>query len=263
MFSRTLIFSLALVLILATGALILAPNQVAAAEPVEVQLKGHNEPLTGFLRQISDSRFLLQGDEVYHEFPGDQIVTVNGKDEIPGSVLGSGRLIFSSFYEKILPDGDVEVYSHNEITHGGSRILTGTDWGAAAWEEEQIRSMEVYDSFSNKLPVTIVPRDDGTFGVEVDFVVPVAPRESLGLTLKTIRKGGARLEGDTWKYTFNVQFNEDRYLTRKIELPAGAEIQEAYSGCQGVDLEGRTILLSQRYYPAATADPLTITYKLR
>jgi len=261
MFYRTLIFNLALVFMLITGALILTANQ-AAAEPVEVQLKGHNEPLTGFLRQISDSRFLLQGDNVYHEFPGDQIVTINGEDDLPGSVLGSGRLIFSSFYEKILPDGDVEVWSHNEITNNLSWILTGTDWGAAAWEEEQVRTMKVYDNFSNELPVTIVPRDDGTFGVEVDFVVPVAPRESLGLTLKVIRKGAARLEGDTWKYTFNVDFNEDRYITRKIELPMGTEIQEIYSGCRRVKMEGRMILLSQRYYPAATADPLTVAYKL-
>jgi hypothetical protein len=241
---------------------ILGAGQVMAAEPVEVQLKGHGEPLTGYLRQISDSRFLLQGDNVYHEFPGNQIVTVNGMDDIPESVRGSGRLIFSSFYEKILPDGDVEVWSHNEITNNGAKILTGTDWGAAAWEEDEIRTMEVYDTFSNKLPVTIIPRGDGTFRVEVDFLVPVAPRESLGLTVKIIRKGAARLDGDTWKYTFNVDFNEDRYLTRKIELPVGAEIVKAYSGCQGVEVEARTILLSQRYYPAATADPLTVAYKL-
>jgi hypothetical protein len=256
MFYHTLIGKLVLVMVL------MASQAVAGADPVEVLLKGHDEPLTGFLRQISDSRFLLQGDNVYHEFPGDQILTVNGKDDIPGSVQGSGGLIFTSFYERIQPDGDVEAWSHNEITNDLSWAITGTDWGAAAWEEEQIRTMEVYDTFANKLPVTIVSNADGTFKVKVDFLVPVAPRESLGLTLKVIRKGAARQEGDIWKYTFNVDFNEDRYLTRKIELPAGAEIQETYSFCHEVKLAGLTILLSQRYYPANTNDPLTVVYKL-
>lgn len=237
--------------------------QAIAAEPVEVQLKGHDTSLTGYLRQISDARFLLQGDNVYHEFPGNQIVTVNGKETIPSSVNGTGRLIFSSFYEKVLSNGDVEVWSHNDITNDGSSILTGTDWGAAAWEEEQIRTMEVYDSFGNKLPVAISPRSNGTFKVEVFFLVPVAPRESLGLTLKNIRKGAARLEDGAWHYTFNVDFNEDRYLSRKIELPAEAEIQEVYFGCRGIELVGKTILLSQRYYPANTEDPLTVSYTLR
>jgi len=251
MFHRTLISCLALMLM--TG--------LAGADTVEVMLKGHDEPLTGFLRQISDARFLLQGDNVYHEFPGNQIVTVDGKEGIPKSAQGDGRLIFSSFYEKILPDGNVEAWSHNQITNDGIKILTGTDWGAAAWEEEQIRSMEVYDTFQNRLPVRIVPKKGGTFRVEVDFIVPVAPRESLGLTLKTIRKGAARPKGDAWSYTFNVGFNEDRYLTRKIELPPGAEIQETYAGSRPVEIQGRQIILSQRYYPAGTTDPLRVIYK--
>ena len=150
----------------------------------------------------------------------------------------------------------------NEITNDKAWAVTGTDWGAAAWEEDQLRTIEVYDAFSNKLPVTIFPEDDGSFRVEVDFLVPVAPRESLGLTLKIIRKGAARLEDGVWKYTYNVDFNEDRYLTRKIELPAGANIQDVYAGCRRVKMENRIILLSQRYYPAATADPLTVEYRL-
>ncbi len=255
MFHRNSIFQMVLFLVLAA-------SQAGAIEPVEILLKGHDETLTGYLRQISDSRFLMQGDKVYHEFPGDQIVTVNGKKDIPEGVHGTGRLIFTSFYEKILPDGDVEVWSHNEVTNDLSWPLTGTDWGAAAWEEEQIRTMEVFDSYSNQLPVTIVPVGDGTFRVEVDFLVPVAPRESLGLTLKVIRKGAARLDGEVWRYTFNVDFNEDRYLTRKIELPFGAEIQEAYSGCRKIKVEKRNILWSQRYYPANTVDPLTVEYTL-
>jgi hypothetical protein len=98
--------------------------------------------------------------------------------------------------------------------------------------------------------------------VEVDFLVPVAPHESLNLTIRTVREGAVRREGDGWIYTFNVDFAEDRYLTRKIELPFGAEITEAYLGCRRVEVEGRQVLISQRYYPAGTRDPLTIGYRL-
>ncbi len=235
---------------------------IVAAEPVSVLLQGHDEPLDGYLRRISEARYLLQGENYYYGFPESQLVTVDGQRGIPESVDGSGRLIFTSFYEKVLPDGDVEVWSHNEITNDSAITLTGTDWGAAAWEEEQLRSMKVYDAYNNELPVRIVPKRDGTFRVEVDFVVPVAMKESLGLTLRTIRTGHAKQVNGIWSYTFNVGFNEDRYLTRKIELPRGAELVEAYRGCRPVDIEGRVILLSQRYFPADTIEPLTVTWKM-
>lgn len=251
-------------LLLGGGLLLTAAAWTAApaAEPVEVLLEGHDQSIFGYLRKISESRYLLQGDDVYHDFPGDQIVTVDGQDEIPASVDGSGRLIFTSFYEKVLANGDVEVWSHNEVANQSAKFLTGTDWGAAAWEKEQLGTLEVYDNFSNRLPLRVTPREDGGFRVEVDFLVPVAPRESLGLTLKTVRRGEARREGDVWSYTFNLGFNEDRYLTRKIELPAGAEVIASYRGAWPVESGGRRFLISQRYYPALTEDPLTVTYKL-
>jgi len=247
---------------LATAVAVLAAVPVAAVEPVSVLLAGHDQPLTGYLRQISDARFLLQGERFYHEFPGDQIVTVDGEAQVPASVRGSGRLIFTSFREKVLPDGDVEVWSHNEIVNRGATILTGTEWEATAWEEQQIRAMHVYDIYGNDLPVTILLRPDGSFRVQVDFVVPVAPRESLNLTLRTVRPGAALREGDVWRYTFDVDFAEDRYLTRKIELPPGASVVEAYAGCRGIELGDRMVLLSQRYFPAGVCEPLTIRYSL-
>lgn len=231
-----------------------------AGEEVEILLKGHDDPLIGHLRQISHARYLLQGPNFYYEFPGNQIVTVNGGTDVPESARGSGRLIFSSFYEKVLPDGDVEIWSHNQITNDGIEVLTGTDWGAAAREADALKTLEVYDTFGNRLPVTITPKDDGTFLVGVDFIVPVAPKESLGLALKIVRKGAAQRSNGAWQYTFNVDFAEDRYLTRKIELPAGTSIEYLFDGCRKLVIGGRTFLLCQRYYPAGTADPQTVRY---
>ena len=40
----------------------------ATAAPVTVVLEGHDQPVTGYLRSISASRFLLQGEDDYLEF---------------------------------------------------------------------------------------------------------------------------------------------------------------------------------------------------
>ena len=257
MLNRKSILSLLPVLILFAIA-----DSAAAVEPVEVRLEGHDQPVRGFLRQISDARYLLQGTDVYYELTADQIVSVDGNQTIPRSVRGSGRLVFSSFYEKLLPDGSVEFWDYTEATNDGSTFWTGTSWGAAAHEADEARHMTSYDVYGNELPMRLVPRDDGGFRVEVDFLVPVAPGERTGLIVKVLRKGAVRHEGDTWSYTYNGDFAEDRHLTRKIELPAGAELIDTYTGSRRVELGDRIILVSQRYYPAHTKDPVTVTFRL-
>ena len=243
--------------------LLLAPVlRAAAVEPVSVLLKGHDEPIEGYLREVSHARYLLQGENVYYSFPADQIVTVDGRSEIPASARGSGRLIRSTLYEKLLPDGDVEVWSRSEITNDSAIYLEGTDWGATAREKDDLETLEVYDNFANRLPVAVVPRGDGGFRVEVTFLVPVAPGESLGLSVRKIRKGAAKREGGAWSYTFMLDFAEDRYLTRKIELPQGAREVEAYRGCWPFEIEGRQLLVSQHYYPAHTREPLVVRWTM-
>jgi len=233
-----------------------------ATEPVTVQLSGIDHPLVGHLRQINDSRFLLQGEKQYYEFSGDQILTVDGRDEVPDSVRGTGRLIASSFYEKILPGGDVEVWSRNDVVNDTPRMLTSTSWGVADWELEQTQEKEIYDAYGNRLNLQVVPGVDGKHQAVVEFLVPVAPTETMGLVVKTLKRGASAIDGDTWRYTFNVDFSEDRTFLRKIELPNGATIRATYAGCRSLVHGGKVFLLSQRYYPANTVDPLTIEYTL-
>lgn len=242
--------------------LLLTAVQAAAIEPVSVLLKGHDEPIEGYLREVSHARYLLQGENVYYAFPADQIVTVDGGKQIPESAQGSGRLIYSTLYEKLLPGGDVEIWSRNEIRNDSALYLEGTDWGGAAWEKQELQTLEVYDNFAQRLPVQVIPRGDGSFRVEVTFLVPVAPGESMGLSVRKIRRGAAKLEDGQWTYTFNLDFNEDRYLTRKIELPHGAQDVHPYLGCWRFDEEDRLLLISQHYYPAHTREPLTVTWKM-
>lgn len=51
-------------------------------------------------------------------------------------------------------------------------------------------------------------------------------------------------------------------LTRKIELPHGARVVEAYRGCRPFDVEGRPLLISQHYYPAHTREPLVVRWTM-
>lgn len=233
-----------------------------SVEPVSILLKGHDEPLEGYLREISPERYLLQGENYYHSFPADQIVSVNGGHKIPDSARGSGRLIFTTLYEKLLPGGDVEIWSRNEIANDSAVFLEGTDWGAAAWEKQELETLEVYDNYANRLPVRVIPKGDGSFRIDVTFLVPVAPGESMGLSIRRVRRGAAKLEDGTWTYTFNLDFNEDRYLTRKVELPYGAEVITPYRGCWRFEIEDRMMLISQHYYPAHTREPLTVSWKM-
>lgn len=251
---KTILIPIAILTILAGAA--------AAAEPVTIVIEGHGTPLTGFLRNISDSRFLLQADDAYYEFTRSQIVSVDGTDDIPLSAYGKKPLVRSTFYEVVRPDGDVEVNYHLEFTNRSSGFLKSTAWGVGGHETELYESMVAHDGWGNELEVEVEGHGDHRRAV-LHFAVPVAPGETSVFALRIIREGAAKRDGDAWSYTFNVDFPEDRYFYRKVALPAGAELLETYRGSRDLEVDGRSLLVSQRYYPAGTVDPLTVRYRLR
>lgn len=236
-----------------------------AAETVSVLLDGHAEPIEGSLRQMTESRFFLQSDgpesTVTYEIGRSRILSVDGKDEIPESALGSTGLGDFSTFEKILPDGDVEVWSrHSSSTTRGP--MTHVRYGAQERELPRIRESEVYDRFGNRLDIEIEPRADGLYTITIPLAVPIGPREELSLTHKTIRRGAAVKEGDVWSYTWNTDFPEDRIYTRKVQLPEGAEFVEAsHHARPWSDVEPKTIYW-RRYCPRLTDDLMTVKYRL-
>ncbi|MCP4573585.1 MAG: hypothetical protein GY838_14600 [bacterium] len=250
---KTIPVALVLLVALATTA--------PAAEPVTVVIEGHGSPLKGFLRSISDSRFLLQSEDAYYEFTRGQILSVDGSDAIPTAAYGERPLIWSSYYEVVGPGGEVEVHHQLEFTNRSSRFVTSTSWGVGDEEEEMHASMAAHDGWGNELEIE-VRTDGGRRQAVLRFAVPVAPGETSTFALSFVRRGAARRDGDIWSYTFNVDFPEDRYFIRKVALPAGAELVETYSGSRELEVGGRSLLVSQRYYPARTVDPLTVRYRL-
>ncbi len=233
-----------------------------AAETVQVVLKGQIEPITGYLREVSQSRFMLQSEGKFYQFGADELVSVDG-NKLPDAMdLSQGRLIEVFMYEKILPNGDVEVWSNLDVENTGLGLIDSVEWGAAEWEVENGYSYGIYDQFGTSLPVDISPRDNGTFRISVQLPVPVAPMETVRLNLKTIRRQVAQETGDQgWTYKFNVDFPEDRFFVRKIEFPAGSEV-EVPSGWWHNEVDGRIFLHSYFYYPAHTVVPQVINYRL-
>ncbi len=237
-------------------------DRAQAAKEVEVMLKGQAGPITGFLREISQSRFMLQGGDQFYEFGADELLTVNGQKTPSDKDLGEGRLIYTTLYEKIMPNGDVEIWSNLDVDNSGSTLITSIDWGAGEKELEEMRTVEIVDQFGNQLPVTISPRSAGGYKVEVRLLVPVVPMESTSMRMKTVRPGAAKqLDSGRWSYTFNCDFPEDRFFVRKVEFPAGSGIVVP-RGWRLNELDGRVFLYSHFYYPAHTVVPQVIEYQL-
>ncbi|MEZ4387053.1 MAG: hypothetical protein R3D98_05665 [Candidatus Krumholzibacteriia bacterium] len=237
-----------------------------AADPVSVLLKGHDQPLTGWLRQVSDSHFFLQGrgdgNEYTYEFPGNQIVSVDGEAGIPASVAGDGRLIEYDTYEVIRPDGDVEFWSQSGFQNGAN-VLTELKFGAREDELPRFHAMEAFDKFGNRLEHRLEPRGDGFYYVVVTLAVPAGYRETVVLSLKTVHSGSAVKGADgTWSYTFNPDFPEDRVFNRKVRLPEGATLVDTTpSAAPWPGIQPPT-LFWRRYYPKNTVEPMVITYRL-
>ncbi|MBU8870393.1 MAG: hypothetical protein KOO60_05935 [Gemmatimonadales bacterium] len=240
----------------------LVAGPVLAAKPVEVVLKGQIEPITGYLREISQSRFILQSDGQFYQFNAEELVSVNGNKSPDRNDLGEGRLIQTSLYEKIRPNGEVEIWTNLDVENTGSDLIESVNWGATEWEMESGNSYDIRDQFGNQLPVDISPGDNGLYRISVQLPVPVAPMETVRLNLKTIRKEAAKSSGDqSWSYTYNVDFPEDRFFVRKIEFPAGTEV-DVPVGWWLNEAGGRIFLHSYFYYPAHTVAPQVIEYRL-
>lgn len=237
-------------------------DRAQAAKEVEVMLKGQAGPITGYLREISESRFILQGDQQFYEFGANELLTVNGQKTPSDQDLGEGRLVYTTLYEKILPNGDVEIWSNLDVDNSGSTLITSIDWGAGEKELEEMRTIEIVDQFGNLLPVNISPRSTGGYKVEVSLLVPVVPMERTSMRMKTLRSRSAKpLDSGRWSYTFNCDFPEDRFFVRKVEFPAGSEIVVP-QGWSLNELDGRVFLHSHFYFPAHTVVPQVIEYQL-
>jgi hypothetical protein len=237
-------------------------QDVFAAQKVEVLLKGQAQPISGYLREVSQTSYILQGPDQFFEFGAEELISVNGKKAPSKKDLGQGRLVYVTHYEKILPSGDVETWFTLDINNTGTKLINSLDWGAAEWELEETRNQKVRDQFGNELATTVTPRESGIYKVEVLLPVPVVPMEHVSLNVMRLRKAAAKpTDSGNWRYTFNCDFPEDRFFVRKVEFPAGTEVMVP-QGWRLNELDGRILLHSHFYYPANLVVPQVIEYRL-
>jgi len=245
--------------------LLVLVHGAVAAEKYSVLLTGHDEPIVGYLRQVSESRYFLQSDGlqgcVTYDIPRSSIASVDGQESIPEGVQGTSRLIDYSTLEIIRPDGDVEVWS-NTVVKTKLGPVTEVTFNAKPEELPRYREMEAFDQYGNRLDVNIAPGRDDLFQITIPLAVPAGHKEDVVLTLKTVRHQAAVLEDGVWTYTRNTQFPEDRLYVRKVRLPSGATfISASHYARPWRDVEPQTIYW-RRYCPARTDDLMTVTYRL-
>ncbi|MCP4547976.1 MAG: hypothetical protein GY835_16045 [bacterium] len=247
-----------------------AGSRKAAGEKSEIIL-ANGTTMIGILRAVAPSRYIVQGvlegelnaAEVAFEVSGDLIRGVDGRSTLP-AFDSRKRIIESEWFERVMPNGDVEMWRSLTVGNNSQKLLTYASWDVADREVASTREMLVMDMFGQEL-VHRLEEADGEHGrrVVVELEVPVAPGESLDLALRLTQRGALRRDGDLLSYTFSGGFSGETILLRKIELPAGAEIvaiepEPLYT----FEYAGKPLVIWRRYYGHQEILPQTITFRL-
>jgi len=263
--TKTLVAAMLLALTVGSGA---AGSRETAAGAMAVELT-NGKTLTGVLRAVQPSLFLLQTADVLYEISGDEIAGVEG-GELPG-VDEDKRLIHSESFEVIQPNGDVEHWVTLQTRNESGAVWTYTSWGVSEREVDMHRRMLVYDKYAQRLNHRLEPRE-GTdlHDLVIDFAVPVFPGEAMDLAVlyrepcdPANATARVKRDGKRFTYSFGADFPEDRVHLAKVKLPAGArmiEIEpEPLYDCEFED--GRTIVW-RRYFARGESFPHRIEYEL-
>ena len=252
MFKRSILI-IAVLTLSAAGAL--------AVEPSEVELKG-GKTLTGVLRPVLDSIYLLQTEETLYELSGSEIVRVDGGTDLP-RIDTHRYFAATNSYRRLLPSGDLEISSTMTIRNRGKKIQTTVQWGAGPREVRMYETMQAMDVYGHELEYRLEPRS-GTdiMNVIVDLDVPVMPGEDMDLSTRLLERDRARLVDGVWTYTHWGDYAEDRLQNLKVELPAGAEVLSVNPPVRVVEYDGRQFVFWRRYYPEGEQFPLTVSYRL-
>ncbi len=231
------------------------------ARPSSIRLTD-GRVLTGALREIEPSRYLVQTGDTLYEFTGGEIASVDGVPGVPESAAGG--LVQYASYEELTGDGDLVLYAHFSAVNRTRKAWTTVEWGAAPHEMEQVGTLKAYDGFGNALTHHLEPRPGSDVQrVIVDLAVPVAPGETVDLTTRYLLRNRVQKKGGVLSYTFGGDFPEDRIYTRKLKLPRGATVVSTDPApVQTFDAMGCRYLVWRRYYPKGEVFPITVSYRL-
>ncbi|MCP4291638.1 MAG: hypothetical protein GY780_07360 [bacterium] len=177
-------------------------------------------------------------------------------------ILARDQLNYSIMFEKVLNNGDVEIWNNWEFENTQINMIESIVFEAAEWELEEVRNQIVIDSFGNRLETIITRLNSHSYRVEIPLLVPFAPKESMKLMVKRIRKNFCqKLDDGQWSFTQNTHFSNDRFLIRKVEFPKGAVVTVP-EGWRKNEFKGRTILHSHFKCATDTEGLQVIEYRL-
>jgi len=221
--------------------------------------------IVGRLRALQESRYLVQGaeggEQVVLELPAAQIQSVDGRAALP-AYDPQQPVRVTQAVEEVDAGGAVTSWFTMEVRNESRSLMTRVSWGVADWERERSSRLRVLDPFGHQLTPRLEPRGEGQ-QVIIDLAVPVAPLETLVLSVGYHDEGLARREGDHWVYTFSGDYPDDRLLSRTVLLPAGATVigADPQPSAQ-LDHERAPFVFWRRYYAAGERLPLTVRYRL-
>ncbi len=221
--------------------------------------------VAGALMRIQAGSYLMQTERDCLVLTGDQIRSIDGKAAGETGVEVPERVVLENVtFERIAPDGALEVHSRIQRTNDGAEALSRVDWGVGAHELGTLADRRVVDEYGNELKLQV--RDDHSIRgkrVSVDLPRPVLPGERLLLTDIIRYPDGVRREGDLWVYRHRGDYPEDRLVTRSVLLPAGATVVSIQpEPIHDVTVQGRRLVVWRRYFRAGQALPWEIRYRL-
>jgi hypothetical protein len=246
------------------GVAVLIAGVAAAAPsgPLAIELQ-NGIVLRGVVRQIQPSLYLIQSDARLYEVSAGEIATVDGDDDVMKKLPKADRKLFRyETYEELQNDASVVSWDHFDVTNESGKVTTYLEWGAQQRELADAKASTTFDQFGQPLEQRIEPRPGSDiYDVYHDLRVPIVPGERIRFTTRYRYENRVAQENGHAVYRFGGDFPDDRIVTRKIALPAGAVLVRAEpEPLMTFEYEGRTIVVWRRYYPAGEVHQQTIVY---
>jgi hypothetical protein len=252
------------VLLVAMVLLCVASGAAAEETVHEIELE-NGEVLKGIVVPASACTALVQTDDLSLEVPLQQIRALDGKSDLPVSLLRDGRpLLRFDTFEELLPNGDVVLHASFSRRNAGGQTIQEIDWGVAPHELSMLEHWQVFDALGNALPLRIEDREDGGKQVHATLVRPILPGETVQFTDRILQQGFVGQKDGLFLYRHRGDYPDDRLVTRMLRLPSGAQVVSVSpEPVQRLEIAGSPVVVWRRYFVAGEELPFELTYRLK
>jgi hypothetical protein len=264
--TRRLVSLAALLLMSVLLVLVFASTRSSRGDgaPHQFELAG-GKKVTGVLLRVQPESFLVQTERECLLVSSEELETIDGRDARSGPAPVAPRVPRrQETFERVLPDGRIELHSLFTVRNTGSSVVTETNWGLRPHEYAYLSGYRVVDEFGNVLPMRVVDEPErGGKRVFVTFARPVLPGEECRITHVVDDSGQIRREGSEWVYRVDGDYPDDRLVTRSVLLPPGAKVLSVTpEPLHQIAAGGAPLVIWRRYFLQGETAPWTIRYSL-